>query len=129
MAHQQLNTSERKAFYYRHNSEESARSIAKRLGGLHTTIICEVKKSKPRYGTYFDEIAVEKAAQCRSIARHERKRSNIKRYSYVVRKLECSCSPEVISGLLKNEYPDDHSMRTSHKGIYQWRYKGFKEDR
>ena len=127
MTYQQLNTSERKAIYYRHNSGESARSIAKLLGRHHTTIIREIKRNRPRYYTYFDEMAVEKADQRRSIARHERKRSNIKLYSYVIGKLKCSWSPEVISGRLINEYPDEQSMRISHEGIYKWIYKDFKE--
>ena len=127
MAYQHLNTSERKAIYYRHSSGESARSIAKLIGRHHTTVLREIKRNKPRYYTYFDEGAVVKAAQRRSIARHKRKRSNPKLHSYVINKLKRSWSPEVISGRLLSDYPNDYSMRISHEGIYKWIYKDFKD--
>ena len=78
---QQPHTSELKAIYCRQNSGESARSITKLLGRHHTTDIREIIRNRSRYYTYFDEIAVEEAAQSRSIIRYEKMRSSIKLYS------------------------------------------------
>jgi IS30 family transposase len=125
MAYEHLSTFERKAIYYRHNSGHSYRSIAKFLGRHHTTILREVKRNKPKYYTYFDEAAVDKADNRKSIARHERKKSNQNLYDYVINKLKKSWSPDAIAGRLKIEYPNDSSMRVSHECIYQWIYKDF----
>lgn len=125
MAYQHLTTFERKAIYYRHNSGESFRSIAKLLGRHHTTIMREIKRNKPRYYTYFDEAAEEKAANRRAVARHKRKRSNEPLYKYVIDKLKSNWSPDAIAGRLKIDFPNTDLMRVSHETIYQWIYKDF----
>jgi len=126
MAYHHLTTFERKAIYYRHNSGESYRSIARLLNRSHSTILREIKRNKPDYYTYFDESAVIKAAKRKTIARHKRKISNKKLYKYVMSKLEKTWSPDSISGRLKIDFPDDELMRVSHEGIYQWIFKDFK---
>ena len=125
MAYYHLSTLERKAIYYRFNSGESCRSIAKLLGRHHTTIMREIKRNKPKYYTYFDEAADQKAADRRAMPRHERKKAHPKLYDYVIEKLQHSWSPDAIAGRLKIDYPDDPSMRVSHECIYQWIYKDY----
>ena len=123
MTYEHLSTSERKAIYYRHSSGEGYRSIGRLLGRHHTIIMREIKRNKPKYYTYFDESAVEKAAKRKTRARHKRKQSNKKLYDYVIKKLALSWSPDVISGRLKIDYPFNTTMRISHEGIYQWVFK------
>lgn len=126
MTYEHLSTFERKSIYYRHNSGESYRSIAKRLGRHHTTIMREVKRNKPDFYTYFDELADKKAEQRRSIARHQRKRLNQALYEYVIDKLQKTWSPDAIAGRLPIDYPGDKSMRVSSECIYQWIYKDYR---
>lgn len=126
MAYSHLTTSERKAIYYRHSSGESYRSIARLLDRSHSTILREIKRNRPKLYTYFDELAVDKAADRRSVARHKRKHSNERLYSYVIDKLKEYWSPDAISGRLPIEFPKDLTMRISHEGIYQWIYKDCK---
>lgn len=87
----------------------------------------EVKRNKPKFYTYYDEAAVEKALQRKSLPRHSIKRSNTILYAHVIAKLKLGWSPDAIAGRLKIDYPKDLSMRVSHEGIYRWVYKDFQD--
>jgi IS30 family transposase len=126
MHYEHLSTFERKAIYYRHNSGESYRSIAKLLNRHHTTIMREVRRNKPPYYDYCDVAADEKAIARRKRPRHATKRANTLLYDSVINKIDQGWSPDAIAGRLKKDNPQDKSMQVSHEAIYQWVIHDFK---
>jgi IS30 family transposase len=119
MAHKHLGVEEREEIQRGLWEKESIRSIAKRLGRSHTSILREVRRNNPVVPmTYTPRLANERAEKKRrSRGRTERlKTREIRRY--VVRHLKLGWSPEQIAGRMKR----DGIGKISHEAIYQFIY-------
>lgn len=98
-------------------------SIAKKLNRAKSTITREVKNYK-----YFNSYQASKA-NLRSYEKRLCKKdgkdkisANEKLKNYIHEKLKLRWSPDQISTTLKNEFPNDLSMRISHETIYLYIY-------
>ena len=99
-------------------SGESGRSIADRLGRAASTVSREI----PRHGgrsVYRAKAANEGAWELALRPKPCLLALNCTVRNLVASKLVLDWSPEQISGWLKNEFPDDESMRVSHETIYR----------
>ena len=99
-------------------SGSSIRNIARGLQRAVSTVSREVARhgGRPRYrASDADQQAWESALRPKAclLAIH------IKLQEIVASKLVLDWSPQQISGWLKNQYPDDGSMRVSHETIYR----------
>ena len=99
-------------------SGSSIREIAKGLGRAVSTVSREVARhgGRPQYrAAEADQQAWESALRPKAclLAVHR------KLQTIVASKLVLDWSPEQISGWLKNQYPQDESMRVSHETIYR----------
>lgn len=117
MAH--LSIEEREAIQLGLWNKESIRSIAKRLGRPHSTVVREINRNLPpeRY-QYTPRLANQRALEKRkSRGREERlKNEGIRRY--VTERLKLRWSPEQIAGRMKLEGIGS----ISHEAIYQFIY-------
>lgn len=98
-------------------------AIAKRLGRVTSTVSREVtgNQGKGNYRGY----SAGRRADARASSRRfgKRKFNNHERLrAYVLAKLRLRWSPEEIVARLKDEYPQDMTMRISHEAIYQYIY-------
>lgn len=123
MSYKQLTSEERYVIYHLRLADFSYREIGRRLNRHHSTIIREVQRNGLIDMPYWNEAAQEKANERHHKARHYRKRSNDKLFTYVIGHIQQDWSPEAISGRLKLEYPNDYTMRMSAEGIYYWIYE------
>jgi IS30 family transposase len=99
-------------------SGSSIREIAKDLERAVSTVSREVARhgGRPQYrASEADQQAWQSALRPKSclLAIH------VKLQTIVASKLVLDWSPQQISGWLKNQYPDDKSMRVSHETIYR----------
>jgi IS30 family transposase len=99
-------------------SGSSIRDIAKELRRAVSTVSREVARhgGRPQYRAQeADEQAWESAGRPKTclLARHG------PLWELVASKLLLDWSPEQISGWLKNQYPEDESLRVSHETIYR----------
>jgi transposase, IS30 family len=102
----------------------SLRAIGRRLGRHHTSISREIKRNRPTYAddaVYWYDAAEHYANKRRHKARHCR-RHHERLVAYVTAKLLLDWSPEIITGRLRADHPDDATMRISHETIYRWIY-------
>lgn len=118
MAHKQLSVEEREEIQQGLWRKESVRSIAKRLGRSHSSIVREINKNIPVQRKYTPRLANERAQEKRkSRGRTDRlKNETIRRY--VVDHLKEGWSPEQIAGRMKLE----EVGVISHEAIYQFVY-------
>lgn len=118
MAHKQLSVEEREEIQQGLWRKESVRSIAKRLGRSHSSIVREINKNIPAQRKYTPRLANERAQEKRkSRGRTDRlKNETIRRY--VVDHLKEGWSPEQIAGRMKLE----EVGVISHEAIYQFVY-------
>lgn len=99
-------------------AKESVRSIAKRLGRSHSSIVREINKNIPQRRQYTPRLAHERAVEKRKErGRHERLKTEEIR-QYVVSGLKTNLSPEQIAGRMKL----DGIGTISHEAIYQYVY-------
>ncbi|MHB8661032.1 MAG: IS30 family transposase [Minisyncoccota bacterium] len=119
MAHKQLTVQEREEIQKGLWEKESIRSIAKRLGRSHSTVVREINKNlPPQHRVYTPRLANERARKKReSRGRTDRLKNETIR-TYVVEHLKMRWSPEQISGRMKLE--DIGSI--SPEAIYQFIY-------
>jgi IS30 family transposase len=119
MAHKQLTVQEREEIQQGLWKKESIRSIAKRLGRSHSTIVREVNKNLPsERRVYTPRLANERAQEKRkSRGRTDRLKNETTR-AYVVEHLRERWSPEQIAGRMKLEGVGS----ISHEAIYQFIY-------
>ncbi|OGG78265.1 hypothetical protein A3A36_01685 [Candidatus Kaiserbacteria bacterium RIFCSPLOWO2_01_FULL_52_12b] len=117
--HKQLSVEEREEIQAGLWAKESIRSIAKRLGRSHSTIVREVSKNIPvTQRRYTPRLANERALdQRKSRGRTDRLKSEMIR-QYVVSHLKEGWSPEQIAGRMKQ----DSIGFISHEAIYQFVY-------
>ena len=125
MPYGHLRFEERYVIYHLRLVGLSLREIGRRLGRHHTTIGRELSRNGPRHGggVYIHEVAQRRADERWRVARHRRRRSHGRLYSYVVRGLKRDWSPEQIAGRLKRDHRDDGRMRVSAETIYLWIYR------
>jgi IS30 family transposase len=125
MAYQHLNMFERKTISLNLERGLTHRAIADLLCRHHSCISREINRNSLFYYGY-SAIKASNLAEYRKVCpRHQRKRSNKKLFSYVIRKLKMGWAPDVISGRLKTEYPNNSFMYVSHEMIYQWIYTDY----
>ena len=99
-------------------ADESARSIAARIGRAPSTISREIKRHGGRSSyraTDADKVAWESALRPKPCMLA----LNGKLRNIVASKLSLDWSPEQVAGWLKLRYPDDERMRVSHETIYR----------
>jgi IS30 family transposase len=119
MAHKHLGVEEREEIQRGLWEKESVRSIAKRLGRSHTSIVREVNRNlPPERRQYAPRLAHERALkQRKSRGRTDRLKNETIR-QYVVEHLKLGWSPEQIAGRMKR----DGIGHISHEAIYQFVY-------
>ena len=102
----------------------SLREIGRRIQRHHTSISREIARNRPTYAddaVYWYDAAEFFAKPRRHKPRHHRRRHE-RLLTYVMTRLKADWSPEVISGRLKTDHPDDTQMRISSEAIYRWIY-------
>jgi transposase, IS30 family len=98
---------------------QSVRVIAARLGRAPSTVSREVARNRNSRGAY-RALAAQAQADFRARRpKTARLAQNVVLRAWVQDKLELRWSPEQISVLLGQEFPDDPEMRVSHETIYQ----------
>lgn len=97
---------------------ESGRTIAERLGRAPSTVCRELRRHGGR-GVYRATQADGKAWQGGLRPKACLLSQNRRLRNLVASKLALDWSPEQISGWLRDEFPDDESMRVSHETIYR----------
>jgi transposase, IS30 family len=119
MAHQHLSVEEREEIQQGLWHKESVRSIARRLGRSHSSIVREINKNIPvEQRRYTPRLANERAHEKRkSRGRTDRLKNEFIR-QYVVDHLKLGWSPEQIAGRMKTE----NTGFISHEAIYQFVY-------
>jgi len=95
-------------------------NIARMLGRNRSTISREIKRNgAPKYKSYTPHAAEARSKHRKSAANtHPRLKNSFIR-DYVHQKIEDGWSPEIISGTLKKEHPEN---TISHESIYQYIY-------
>jgi len=99
-------------------SGESGRTIAARIGRAASTVSREIIRHGGR-DAYRAKAADERAWELALRPKACLLTLNRTVRSLVAGKLALDWSPEQISGWLKDEFPDDESMRVSHETIYR----------
>lgn len=119
MAHKQLAVEEREAIQLGLWRKESVRSIAKRLGRSHSTLVREINKNlPPQYRVYTPRLADERAQKKRKNRGRTNRLKNETIRQYVVDHLKQRWSPEQIAGRMKFE----HIGSVSPEAVYQFVY-------
>lgn len=117
-ARQALTLAEREDISRGIAADESARSIATRIGRAPSTVSREIARHGGRAGyraTAADKVAWASALRPKLCVLA----LNGKLRNIVASKLSLDWSPEQVVGWLKFEYPDDERMRVSHETIYR----------
>jgi IS30 family transposase len=108
------------------------KEIARRLNRPVITIRRELKRNKTRVSVGRDWQVIYEPIHAQHVAQERKQNAwyakqplkNKKIYSYVLRHLRISWSPEQIAGRLKYEdHPDDSTWHICHETIYQFIYK------
>jgi IS30 family transposase len=101
---------------------DSVRVIARRLGRPASTVSRELKRNSNARGEY-RAVAAQGHAQRRAARPKTAKLAgNARLRGWVQDRLEERWSPEQISVMLKQEFPEDAGMRVSHETVYQSLY-------
>jgi len=104
----------------------SIREIARRLQRSPSTISRELKRNARHHSCYWHEPAHRWAIERRQHPKHFRRQCNKRLSGYIKTRLQRGWSPELISGRLTQDYPDNPDMRFSTEGIYRWLYRDAK---
>ncbi len=134
----QISKNERESIFLLLEEWKSRSDIWLLLGRHRSTIgreiernsVCIVwrwaKKEKTKDDYYYHpESAQNKAGKRKKLGKKESPFENERLKGYVIEALcneEKSWSPDIISAMVKQEYPDDESMRVSHETIYKYIY-------
>lgn len=98
---------------------ESVRSIARRLGRSHSSIVREIERNKsPVKERYNPRIAHDRALKQRKSRGRVERLKNERVRSYVIERLKQRWSPEQIAGRIG----DDLKESISHEAVYQFIY-------
>ena len=99
--------------------KESVRSIARRLGRSHTSLVREIRRNKPLlFRRYTPRLAHERALAYRKRRGRTGRLKNERIRQYVVTRLRERWSPEQIAGRIRKDLRE----RISHEAIYQFVY-------
>jgi IS30 family transposase len=99
---------------------EPLRVIAARLGRAPSTVSREVRRNSPRRRGGYRAGAAQAQAEFRARRpKTARLAAEGRLRGWVEEKLARRWSPEQISAMLKEQFPDDPEMRVSHEAIYQ----------
>lgn len=125
MSYAHLTLQDRSCIYYQKAMDFTNAEVARRIGRHRATVGRELKRfrkhpSWPYLKQYFPEGGQELAVKRRCKPRGFHWTRHRPRLAYVLRGLRREWSPEQISGRMKNDFPDDKSMRVSHVSIYQY---------
>lgn len=101
----------------------SLREIARRLKRAPSTISRELERNGRHHNCYWHEPAHRWAIERRQRPQHLRRQHNRRLLRYIKTRLQRGWSPELISGRLLQDYPDNTEMRFSTEGIYRWIYQ------
>ena len=118
-----LSSEERDKIAFLRAQGKSISDIAEIIGRNKATISREIKRNQsPIYNVYLANKAHERALKRRheSVQRQRIRNPLVRRY--MMKKLKLKWSPELISGRLALEYPEDPELRISHEAIYQFIY-------
>lgn len=119
MAHKQLSVEEREEIQQGLWNKESVRSIARRLGRAHSSIVREINKNIPAaQRRYTPRLADERAQEKRKSRGRTLRLKNETTRRYVVEHLKEGWSPEQVAGRMKK----DGIGSVSHEAIYQFVY-------
>ena len=134
MSYEHLSEKERETIGQMLFAGQSFSEIGRALGRHKSTISREWRRNRVesgrhggrRYRYYAGEAAVKSKARRKQSKRELAKVLDHRPLMiYVLRGLKKRWSPEQISGRIRLDFPDDHSMRVSHETIYCW----LREDR
>ena len=120
MSYRQLTLQERYVIAHLKSFKLSIREIARRLKRDHSTISRELKRNgplAPATWPYWYDAAQARCDRRKAKARHRRRLDNRRLYQYVEQRLQAGLSPELISGRLVFDYPEDCRMRVSAETI------------
>lgn len=101
----------------------SFREIGRIIGYSHVTISREYKKGtrdNDGRGYYCCRLAQDRTCRRRKVANKQTHSYCEELLQYIRQKLRTYWSPELISGRLRVDFPNDDSMRVSFKTIYRW---------
>lgn len=119
MAHKQLRVEEREEIQQGLWRKESVRSIARRLGRSHSSIIREINKNlPPEWRQYTPRLADDRAKKKRKNRGRTERLKNEPTRQYVIDHLKQRWSPEQIAGRMKL----DGTGSISPEAIYQFVY-------
>lgn len=119
--YQHIKSSDRELIAIWVNQDVSFRAIAKRLHRSHSTIVREIQRNHSLISNRYVAITAQGRAEERSIRsrrRHPLKDPNI--YSYTLKRLRWSWSPEQIAGRLKKK---SGQTAICHETIYRFIYQ------
>lgn len=131
-----LSEEERNIIYLLLLSGSTQAAIAEKLGRPPSTVSRELKRNKSLINKdknwsknkqkedyhYLPDSAQKKYENRRKLCGWRPPLKNMKIFNYVVDHLQAWWSPDIVAGTLRNEYPDDQTMRISHECIYQFIY-------
>ncbi len=116
----QLDTDNREDIAYYLRKGYPVREIARAIGCCHTTIYRELNRNRNDHGRY---VAIQAQRKARERRKNKGQYTHLKNnivLNYVHEKLECSWSPEQISGRIGI---DITGQSISHEAIYQYCYR------
>lgn len=119
--HNKLTALERELISVWLNQHISKREIARRLNRSNSTIRDEVSRNSWQ-GHYVAVHAQAVADKRVESARHRHPLKNKSVYKYVLKKLRCGWSPELIAGRLQLKHPDNPYWHIHHETIYRYIY-------
>jgi IS30 family transposase len=121
-----LSPEERDELAVLRGKEFSIRSIAKRLGRSHSSLIRELKRNAPpiRTGYSLTHQAQIRADERRKIAVHHKRLKTRRLRAYIARQLKRGWSPELIAGRVRKLR---WAESISHEAIYQWVHSDAKQ--
>ena len=123
MPRTQLTLHEREIIASGYNRGKSSSAIARQLGRNRTTVERELRRNRDSNGDYYPVVAHQQTFERRSLNRggYSKIRSNSELRSYLlVHLLDEHWSPDILSGRLRRDYPDDRCFRVSTQTIYTW---------
>ena len=114
-----LTNREREIIGLWHELKRSQSAIARRIGRSQSTISRELKRNSS-HGFYLPQVALEKAQQRRKDAKAPWKMNDKRLRKYVINRLRCHWSPELIAGRLRREFPNRPQWHLAAGTIYRW---------
>jgi len=96
--------------------------IARRIGRQTSTVSREIHSVAKYHWRYRAEKAQQHSNELKTRRRQKKLDTDLRLRTYVYEKIETEWSPEEIANRIKQDYPQDKTMRISHETIYQHLY-------